>query len=811
MKSTIYRDSLERLLRGCSAVHGMLCSAAQGQMRSAVQGTVCRAALLLVLLFMAVLASLPLLAQQRDSTALDPSAWKRRPKVAYVLSGGGAKGAVHIGALKVLEEEGVTPDLIVGTSIGGIIGGLYALGYNAAQLDSIVSSADWPQLISDLQTRKSIAYSNKKHEELYIFNIPFNINKEKEDGLVERTGGRRRDETSEKGVLPGGLVYGQNILKLLTNLSGGYQDSIDFKNLPIPFACMATNLQTGKEVVLDRGYIVQALRTTMAIPGYFTPIVVNDSVMVDGGVVNNYPADVAKRMGADIIVGLDIPSIPAGKDELQSLPQVVGQLITLLGYEKYKENLQITDILFQPEIGGYGVMSFSAEAMDSLKHNGYKAAALKREELRALASLQKAFPQRGQRRRPQPAYQLNKSLMEISGIEMQGVTAKEAKWLLSKVNLPQSGSVMGMQIEAALDIFTGTKAFSSVTYRLEQDDLDPSKKRLVFYFRRGPANTFGVGLRFDSEETAAVLLNVGLNTNGFHGSQLSLMTRLSYNPYVNLQFTYVPLKGAKFNVGYKFHSVDMNIYQRNKNTDHLQYMYHKIDMSIANKYLRIFDFKLGLCVDLFNFKNMLSHQDNVDVEMQDNSYLSYFIKAGMDSRDNGIVPESGSKVSIGASYYQTNFHSGFTPFAAFSLNWSSAVLLSQRFALIPSLASRVMIGNMNEYGYVNLAGGSNFARYAPHQIPFIGINYANPFRSSIMVAGIEGRERVAGNHYVSLIANKLRTGDKFPYLFGSKGTGYWGFAVKYLYNTRFGPLSLDIHWSDYNHRVGAYLNLGYFF
>ena len=125
---------------------------------------------------------------------------------------------------------------------------------------------------------------------------------------------------------------------------------------------------------------------------------------------------------------------------------------------------------------------------------------------------------------------------------------------------------------------------------------------------------------------------------------------------------------------------------------------------------------------------------------------------------------------------------------------------------VPSLVSY-----MNEYGYVNFAGGSNFARYAPHQIPFIGINYANPFRSSIMVAGMEGRERVAGNNYVSLIANILRTGDKFPYLFGSKGTGYWGFAVKYLYNTRFGPLSLDIHWSDYNHRVGAYLNLGYFF
>ena len=179
MKSTTFRYLLERFLRWCSAAHGMLCSAAQGEMRSAVQGTVCRAALLFVLLFMAVPASLPLLAQQRDSTALDPSAWKRRPKVAYVLSGGGAKGAVHIGALKVLEEEGVTPDLIVGTSIGGIIGGLYALGYNAAQLDSIVSSADWPQLISDLQTRKSIAYSNKKQEELYIFNIPFNINKEK--------------------------------------------------------------------------------------------------------------------------------------------------------------------------------------------------------------------------------------------------------------------------------------------------------------------------------------------------------------------------------------------------------------------------------------------------------------------------------------------------------------------------------------------------------------------------------------------------------------------------------------------------------
>lgn len=769
----------------------------------------------------------------KDSSKLEISHWQRRPKVAYVLAGGGAKGAVHIGALKVLEEEGVVPDLIVGTSIGGIIGGMYALGYNAAQLDSIVSSADWQQLIGDTQTRRSISYSNKKQDELFIFSIPFYLNRSKSRQAVRESGRElarevsQRESDGEGGRLPGGLVHGQNIMKLFTNLSGGYQDSIDFNALPIPFACMATNLQTGREVVLDNGYIVTALRATMAIPGYFTPVVINDSVMVDGGVVNNYPVDVARRMGADIVVGLDIPSVPAGKEELKSLPQVVGQLITLMGYEKYKENLNDTDILFEPELDGYGVMSFSSEAMAILQRNGYIAADGKREELRRLAELQRAFPsidtaanaagysagESGTRavQRPQPAYQLNKSMIDISGIEMEGVTDEEAKWLLSRVNLPERGLVNGAEIEAALDIFTGTKSFSSVTYRLERDPMESSKQRLVFHFRQGPSHLFGVGLRFDSEETAALLLHTGFNTNGFHGPMFSIMARLSYNPYIKAQLTYVPFRGPKINIGYTYHSVDMNIYQKNKNTDHLQYMYHTLDFNIANKYLRLFDFQLGLRMDFFNFKNLLMQESVEGVEMQDNAYLSYFINARMDTRDNAVAPTKGSKVTLSASYYQTNFRRGFTPFAAFAMHWSSTASLTERFALLPSLASRVVVGNLMEYAYVNFAGGSNFARYAPQQIPFIGINYANPFKSSILVAGLEARERIMSNHYVSLIGNWLRVGDKFPYLFGSKGEGYWGFAAKYMYNTRFGPLGFNIHWSDYNHKVGAYMSLGYYF
>ena len=205
-----------------------------------------------------------------------------RKKVGVVLSGGGAKGMAHIGALKVIEEAGIPIDYVVGTSMGSIIGGLYSIGYTPEQMDSMVRRQDWSFLLSDKIPRSEQNMAEREASEKYVFSLPFGKN--------------------AKTQAVGGLIKGQNLANLFSELTVGYHDSIDFNKLPIPFACVSENIVNGNEVNFHKGVLATAMRASMAIPGVFTPVRLDSMVLVDGGVVNNYPVNVARAMGADGVI-----------------------------------------------------------------------------------------------------------------------------------------------------------------------------------------------------------------------------------------------------------------------------------------------------------------------------------------------------------------------------------------------------------------------------------------------------------------------------------------------------------------------------
>ena len=199
-----------------------------------------------------------------------------RKKVGLVLGGGGAKGVAHIGVLKVLEEAGIPIDYIAGTSMGAIVGGLYSIGYAPAEIDSMVSSLDWQMLLSDKVQRSNLSFPEKENSERYIISIPFG--KEKKDRFMS------------------GVIKGQNLQNLFSSLTIGYHDSVDFNSFHIPFACVALDIVDGKEKVFHEGSLPTSMRASMAIPAVFTPVRLDSMVLVDGGLCNNYPADVARAM-----------------------------------------------------------------------------------------------------------------------------------------------------------------------------------------------------------------------------------------------------------------------------------------------------------------------------------------------------------------------------------------------------------------------------------------------------------------------------------------------------------------------------------
>jgi Predicted esterase of the alpha-beta hydrolase superfamily len=286
-----------------------------------------------------------------------------------VLSGGGAKGFSHIGALKVLEEAGIPIDYIAGTSMGAIVGGLYAIGYDAHTIDSLVKEQNWRHLLSDDVNRENLPSSLKENQEVYILSLPYELKIKEKKGKV---------------LLPPGIISGQNLYSLFSNLTIGYQDTIDFNHLPIPFACVAANSRSGEEVVLREGILPEAMRASMAIPGIFSPVEKDSMLLIDGGIINNYPVDIVREMGADIVIGVlvsrDYKTI--GKNR-GTVIEVIEQLGLFIAKEKRDRNIANTDILITPDLHSYKMMDFEASAIDSIIQRGEQAARKKWDELTA--------------------------------------------------------------------------------------------------------------------------------------------------------------------------------------------------------------------------------------------------------------------------------------------------------------------------------------------------------------------------------------------------------------------------------------------
>lgn len=286
-----------------------------------------------------------------------------RPRIGLVLGGGGARGAAEVGVLKVLEEKGIRPDLITGTSIGAIVGGLYACGYTAAQLEEMFRTQEWLSLIGDRNKDLARSIIEEKDGVTYIFGFPV-------------SGGQKRTDVEETGI---GALSGRSITILLDSLTRAYDGIESFDQLPIPFRCVAVDIKKQEEVVMDSCELELAMRASMSIPGAFRPVRWKGRTLVDGGMLNNLPVDVARAMGADIIIAVDLDQADHEERDF-SLKETFGiggildWLVSRPDWKKNKANREDADIYINPEIGEYGVSSFGAGSIDTMISRGEKAA-----------------------------------------------------------------------------------------------------------------------------------------------------------------------------------------------------------------------------------------------------------------------------------------------------------------------------------------------------------------------------------------------------------------------------------------------------
>lgn len=262
---------------------------------------------------------------------------QQQPKVGLVLSGGGAKGFAHIGVLKAIEKAGVQIDYIGGTSMGAIIGGLYAVGYSATQIEEIILKTDFVALLRDKLPRNSETFFEKESGEKTVISLPV------KKGKIS---------------LPRAISKGQNVLNLLLELFDTVDEQQDFTKLNIPFFCIATDVEKGSSVLLEEGSLPMALRASASFPSLLNPIEVHGKLLVDGGIANNFPVSIMASKGMDIIIGIDVEGKLFQKEKINSAVALLNQIMSYQMYRKSDEEIKKLDVYIHPEIFKYTVVDF---------------------------------------------------------------------------------------------------------------------------------------------------------------------------------------------------------------------------------------------------------------------------------------------------------------------------------------------------------------------------------------------------------------------------------------------------------------------
>ena len=715
---------------------------------------------------------------------------EQRKKVGVVLSGGGAKGMAHIKALKVIEEAGIPIDYIAGTSMGAIVGGLYAIGYTPEQLDSMVRKQNWTFLLSDRIKRSAMSLTDRERSEKFIVSIPFT-------------------KSPKDAASSGGIIKGQNLANLFSDLTMGYHDSINFDKLPIPFACVAANVVNGEQIIFHNGILSTAMRASMAIPGVFTPVRQDSMVLVDGGIVNNYPADVVKAMGADVIIGVDVQNALKKADKLNSAPDILGQIVDITCQSNHEKNVDLTDTYIRVNVDGYSSASFTPAAIDTLMRRGEEAAKAQWNSLLALKKKIGISDNYVPKRHGPYSSLSNVRTIYVTDISFSGVEADDKKWLMKKCNLKENSNITTQQIEQALYQLRGSQSYSSASYTLTDT---PEGYHLNFLLQAKYEKRINLGIRFDSEEIASLLINGTADLKTHIPSRLSLTGRLGKQYAARIDYTLEPMQQRNFNFSYMFQYNDINIYEEGERAYNTTYKYHLAEFGFSDVWYKNFRFGLGFRFEYYKYKDFLFKKPEfIGLDVESEHFLSYFAQVHYNTYDKGYFPSKGSDFKAAYSLYTDNMaqYNEQAPFSALSASWASVIPATRGFSIIPSIYGRVLIGKGIPYPLKNAIGGEVYGFYIPQQLPFAGVTNMELMENSIIITSLKFRQRMGSIHYLTLTGNYGLTDSHFFEIL--KGKQLFGISAGYGMDSVFGPLEISLGYSNQTDKGSCFVNLGYYF
>lgn len=722
----------------------------------------------IVLLFVLLCLSLASFAQDAP---------KPRPRIGVALSGGGARGLAHIGVLQWMDEHHVPVDYVAGTSMGGLMGSLYATGMSPQEMKDFVLGIDWDSSFQVTPQYDSLAFRRKEDRRANQTSIAL---------------GLRRGLSG-----PNGFLSAQGVTKILDRVALPYSSTASFDDLPTPFRCVATDLLKAETVVLSKGSLAESLRATMSVPGVFAPVEVDGRVLVDGGLLKNIPTDVARKMGADVVIAVDIATPLGGRENLQSIFGVMDQSVTVMTYGNDLRDLQQADIIVAPDLGAYTRDDYNAaEKLIQMGYDGAagKAAVLSRFALND-AEWKEYIAARGSRKRPSGFAPQQLVVTGASELAAEHIEARLDKYVGQPVDTKK--------LEKDLDKIVGDGRFESIGY---EGLLQNGRPALLIHAKEkeyGPP-FLDFSFNVDGSDVNTIDFSAGARLTymdaGAYNAEWRTDVRLGSSSLIASEY-YLPIAGSRFFAAPRlFYSKrSRSTYLGDTRTSQFRDQRTGAGFDLGAQISRHSELRVGYQVSRLDWKVVVGPPLGSLIDGKESLARVRWI---YDGQDSPIVPRRGLRFTVEGRHLfevpaaKDQFNQG-----QFDASW---------FIPVSSKGS-VFLG---------AAGGTTFDKAAA---PAEQFSLGGPFR-----LGAYGRDQFQGSHFVLTNFGYLRDIKQLPPWLGNRlyagawyefGSAYQtldlarfrhSYSAGLVLETRLGPLALAGSVSE-NGRGKIYFSIGRFF
>ncbi|MQU63586.1 BamA/TamA family outer membrane protein [Pseudomonas sp. FSL R10-1350] len=551
------------------------------------------------------------------------AAEKPQPKIGLVLSGGAARGLAHVGVLKALEEQGIHIDAIAGTSMGAVIGGLYASGYKIDELEKLALSIDWQEALSDSPAREDVPFRRKQDDRDFLVRQKLSF---RDDGSLG---------------LPLGVIQGQNLALLLESLLAHSSDVRDFDKLPIPFRAVATDIVSGEKVVFRKGHLPQVIRASMSIPAVFAPVEINGQLLVDGGMVDNIPVDVAREMGVDLVIVVDIGTPLRGRKELNTVFDILNQSITLMtrsNSEVQLATLKPDDVLIKPSLASIGATDFGRS--EEIINAGYRATQILENRLASLrqpADAQLSIARSAEERTP-----------VITAIKIENDSKIDDSVIRYYIRQPVGEPLDLARLQRDMGTLYGLDYFDQVQYRVVHKG---QERTLVISARAKRSGTdflrLGINLSDDMHGDSAFNLGASYRVNGINRLGAEWLTRVQIGDKQELYSEfYQPLDaGSRFFVAPYINAQSQNVEAILDNDPIAEYRLERYEfgLNLGRQIGNSGEIRVGVGEAWGKADVRIGERDLPSTSFSEGFYD---VKYSFDSLDNVYFPHTGEDISL---------------------------------------------------------------------------------------------------------------------------------------------------------------------